>query len=175
MARQNARSEEFVFKLIASPVGSLKLVGNDNGLAAVLWAVERPGRVVLNIAGEHAGHPVLVETERQLKQYFDGERRAFELKLNFQGTEFHQRVWAALLRIPFGETRTYRQIAVELGNSNASRAVGAANGRNPISIIAPCHRVVGTDGNLTGFAGGLEAKAYLLDFESAGRDQGCDV
>ena len=78
-------------------------------------------------------------------------------------------MWAALLRIPFGETRTYRQLAIELGNSDATRAVGAANGRNPISIIAPCHRVLGTDGTLTGFAGGLEAKAYLLDFERTGR------
>jgi methylated-DNA-[protein]-cysteine S-methyltransferase len=169
MARQNARSEAFVVKRIDSPVGRLKLVGNDNGLAAVLWAVERPRRVVLDIVGEHADHPLLVETERQLNEYFDGARRAFELKLNFQGTTFQKRVWAALLRIPFGETRTYRQIAVELGNSNATRAVGAANGRNPISIIAPCHRLVGTDGSLTGFAGGLEAKAYLLNLESSGR------
>ena len=169
MARQHARPETFVFKTMGSPVGNLKLVGNDNGLAAVLWPVERPGRVVLDIVGEHPEHPVLVETERQLNQYFSGNRTAFELKLNFQGTAFQQRVWAALLRIPFGETRTYRQLAVELGNSNATRAVGAANGRNPISIIAPCHRVLGTDGTLTGFAGGLEAKAYLLDFERTGR------
>jgi len=168
MARPNARSEAFFFKLTDSPVGGLKLVGNDNGLAAVLWAVERPGRVVLNIVGEHAGHPVLVETERQLRQYFDGERRVFDLKLNFQGTAFQKRVWAALLRIPFGETRTYRQLAIELGNGNASRAVGAANGRNPISIIAPCHRLVGTDGSLTGFAGGLPAKAHLISLESSG-------
>ncbi len=167
MARQNVRSEEFVFKMIDSPVGALKLVGNDNGLAAVLWAVERPRRVVLNIVREHPEHPILIEAEQQLKEYFDGDRIAFELQLNFQGTEFQRRVWAALLRIPFGETRTYRQIAVELGNSNATRAVGAANGRNPISIIAPCHRLVGTDGSLTGFAGGLEAKAYLLNLEGA--------
>jgi methylated-DNA-[protein]-cysteine S-methyltransferase len=169
MARQNARSEEFVLKPIRSPVGDLRLVGNNNGLAAVLWAVERPRRVVLNIVGEHCEHPILVETERQLQEYFAGDRRAFDLKLNFQGTAFQKRVWAALLRIPFGETRTYRQIAVELGNSNATRAVGAANGRNPISIITPCHRLVGTDGSLTGFAGGLEAKAYLLNLEGVGR------
>jgi methylated-DNA-[protein]-cysteine S-methyltransferase len=172
MARQHARSEAFFFKLIDSPVGDLKLVGNDNGLAAVLWAVERPRRVVLDIVGERPEHPSLVDTEFQLKQYFDGDRRAFDLTLNFQGTEFQKRVWSALLRIPFGETRTYRQIAVALGKPNACRAVGAANGRNPISIIAPCHRLVGTGGTLTGFAGGLEAKAYLLNFESAGGGQG---
>lgn len=168
MARQEASSEEFFFKAIDSPLGGLTLVGNDNGLAAVLWAVERPGRVVLDIAGEGPAHPTLVEAERQLKQYFDGRRRAFELKLNAQGTTFQKSVWAALLRIPFGETRTYRQIALELGSANATRAVGAANGRNPISIITPCHRLVGTDGSLTGFAGGLAAKAYLLNLEGAG-------
>ncbi|WP_055047798.1 methylated-DNA--[protein]-cysteine S-methyltransferase [Devosia sp. A16] len=168
MARQNARSEEFFFKTIESPVGDLTLVGNDNGLAAVLWAVERPGRVVLDIVGERPAHPILLEAERQLKQYFDGQRRAFELKLNAQGTAFQKSVWAALLRIPFGETRTYRQIAIELGAGNATRAVGAANGRNPISIITPCHRLVGSDGGLTGFAGGLGAKAYLLNLEGAG-------
>lgn len=169
MARQDTRSEELYFKAIDSPVGGLTLVGNDNGLAAALWAVERPGRVVLDIAGESQAHPTLVEAERQLKQYFDGRRRAFELKLNAQGTTFQKSVWAALLRIPFGETRTYRQIALELGSANAARAVGAANGRNPISIITPCHRLVGTDGRLTGFAGGLAAKAYLLNLEGAGR------
>jgi methylated-DNA-[protein]-cysteine S-methyltransferase len=170
MVRRNA--EELFLKAIESPVGGLKLVGNDDGLAAVLWAVDRPRRVVLDVAGEGSGHPILVETERQLKEYFGGHRRAFDLRLNFQGTEFQKSVWAALLRIPFGETRTYRQVAIELGNHNASRAVGAANGRNPISIIVPCHRLIGADGTLTGFAGGLEAKARLLDLERAGSGGG---
>lgn len=168
MARQNTQPEEFFFKTIDTPVGGLKLVGNDNGLAAILWAKDRPRRVVLNVVGEYPEHPVLLETERQLREYFAGDRKVFDLKLNFQGTEFQKSVWAALLRIPFGETRTYRDIAVELGNSNATRAVGAANGRNPISIIAPCHRVIGADGSLTGFAGGLEIKAHLLNLENAG-------
>jgi methylated-DNA-[protein]-cysteine S-methyltransferase len=167
MVRRSAQAAEFCFKMVDSPVGPLRLVGNDDGLAAILWAVERAGRVVLNVVGEDPGHPVLVETGRQLGEYFAGRRKVFDLPLNFQGTEFQKSVWAALLRIPFGETRTYRDIAVELGNSKATRAVGAANGRNPISIVAPCHRVIGMDGKLTGFAGGLEAKALLLELERA--------
>ncbi len=114
-----------------SPIGGLKLVGNENGLAAILWARDSPKRVRLNIVGEDANHPVLVETERQLNEYFAGERKTFDLKLNFVGTEFQNQVWQALLRIPFGETKTYGQIARELSNPNAMRAVGAANGKNP--------------------------------------------
>ncbi|GAO79688.1 MULTISPECIES: methylated-DNA--[protein]-cysteine S-methyltransferase [unclassified Sphingopyxis] len=152
-------------KTIWSPVGELTLVADDRGLAAILWENDSPDRVRLGALTEKAGHPVLVETERQLAEYFAGERRAFDVPLSFAGTDFQKRVWAALLAIPFGETRSYGEIADQLGNPGASRAVGAANGRNPISIIAPCHRVVGSNGKLTGFAGGLEAKAYLLDLE----------
>jgi methylated-DNA-[protein]-cysteine S-methyltransferase len=110
-------------------------------------------------------HPTLKETERQLLEYFAGQRRQFELALDFAGTDFQVRVWQALLTIPFGETRSYRDIAVQIGQPTATRAVGAANGRNPISIIAPCHRVIGTSGSLTGFAGGLAAKQFLLSLE----------
>ena len=152
-------------KTIWSPVGELTLVADERGLAAILWENDSPDRVRLGALTEKAGHPVLVETERQLAEYFAGERRAFDVPLSFAGTDFQKRVWAALLAIPFGETRSYGEIADQLGNPGASRAVGAANGRNPISIIAPCHRVVGSNGKLTGFAGGLEAKAYLLDLE----------
>ena len=152
-------------KTIWSPVGELTLVADDRGLAAILWENDSPDRVRLGALTEKAGHPVLVETERQLAEYFAGERRAFDVPLSFAGTDFQKRVWAALLAILFGETRSYGEIADQLGNPGASRAVGAANGRNPISIIAPCHRVVGSNGKLTGFAGGLEAKAYLLDLE----------
>ena len=152
-------------KTIWSPVGELTLVADDRGLAAILWENDSPDRVRIGALMEKADHPVLVETERQLAEYFAGERRAFDVPLSFAGTDFQKRVWAALLAIPFGETRSYGEIADQLGNPGASRAVGAANGRNPISIIAPCHRVVGSNGKLTGFAGGLEAKAYLLDLE----------
>lgn len=153
------------FKTIWSPVGELTLVADERGLAAILWEDDRPGRVRLGVPIENGDHPVLVETERQLGEYFAGERRTFDVPLSFAGTDFQKRVWAALLAIPFGETRSYGEIAHQLGAPGASRAVGAANGRNPISIIAPCHRVVGSNGKLTGFAGGLEAKAFLLELE----------
>lgn len=153
------------FKTIWSPVGELTLVADDSGLTAILWENDKPDRVRLGALSEKADHPILVETERQLGQYFAGERRTFDVPLSFAGTEFQKRVWAALLAIPFGETRSYGEIAHQLGAPGASRAVGAANGRNPISIIAPCHRVVGSTGKLTGFAGGLEAKAFLLELE----------
>jgi methylated-DNA-[protein]-cysteine S-methyltransferase len=152
-------------KLMPSPVGLLTLVARGDKLAAVLWQSERENRVRLGALREDNQHPLLLETERQLNQYFAGSRTRFDLPLDFQGTEFQQQVWQALLTIPFGETRSYGQIARELGNPKAMRAVGAANGRNPISIIAPCHRVIGATGTLTGFAGGLEAKAYLLTLE----------
>jgi methylated-DNA-[protein]-cysteine S-methyltransferase len=156
-----------VSKIIASPVGRLTLAGSDAGLAAILWENDRPGRVRLNIVGEDAGHPLLVEAERQLGEYFAGTRSRFDLKLDFNGTDFQKLVWNALLTIPFGQTRSYRQIARQIGRPAAVRAVGAANGRNPISIIAPCHRVIGANGALTGFAGGLQVKERLLALEAA--------
>jgi methylated-DNA-[protein]-cysteine S-methyltransferase len=158
-------AKSYVYKIVNSPVGDLTLVGSDRGLAAILWESDRPGRVRLNIVGEDRNHPVLVETERQLEEYFAGKRKKFSVRLEFVGTEFQNKVWQALLAIPFGETRSYGEIAKQLGNPQAMRAVGAANGRNPISIIAPCHRVIGSTGKLTGFAGGLEAKARLLELE----------
>ena len=153
------------YKLMPSPVGELTLVARDGKLSAILWEVERANRVRLGELIEANDSPVLRETERQLKEYFAGTRNQFELELDFAGTDFQKQVWQALLTIPFGETRSYSQIAEQIGNPKAVRAVGAANGRNPISIIAPCHRVVGASGGLTGFAGGLEAKQYLLTLE----------
>ncbi len=149
-----------------SPVGRLTLVAGDRGLVAVLWPDDRPGRVPLETVTDTAHHPVLVQTASELDAYFAGRRTVFSVPLDFRGTAFQKAVWAALLTIPFGERRTYGQIADQLGQPTASRAVGAANGRNPISIIAPCHRVVGAQGQLTGFAGGLSAKAFLLDHEA---------
>ncbi len=154
-----------VFKTMQSPVGEIKLVAGEHGLAAVLWENDDPKRVRLGAMKEDHHHPVLLEAERQLNEYFAGKRRTFSLTLDFSGTEFQQQVWNALLTIPYGETRSYGEIAAQIGNPNAVRAVGAANGRNPISIIAPCHRVIGSDGKLTGFAGGLEAKLRLLEIE----------
>lgn len=154
-------------RIMPSPVGNLHLVGSDAGLAAIVWDNDRPGRVNLGPVEDSDRHPVLKTVERQLREYFAGKRTRFDLKLDFHGTDFHKAVWRKLLAIPFGETRTYRDIAVSLGRPTATRAVGAANGRNPIAIIAPCHRLIGVDGSLRGFAGGLKAKQYLLDLEAA--------
>jgi len=159
-----------VFKWIPSPVGPLKLVGDDVGLSAILWENDNPRRVRLGPHVEEPDHDVLVLAERQLAEYFSGARVAFDVPLAFDGTPFQVKVWQALLTIPYGETRSYGAIARQIGRPTAVRAVGAANGRNPISIMAPCHRVVGASGALTGFAGGLEAKRVLLELEaSAGR------
>ncbi len=157
------------YTLMPSPVGQLTLVARAGKLAAILWETERANRVRLGDLIETGDNPVLLETERQLTEYFAGTRNHFELELDFVGTDFQTQVWQALLTIPFGETRSYSQIASQIGNPTAVRAVGAANGRNPISIIAPCHRVIGASGTLTGFAGGLEAKQYLLTLEDRGQ------
>jgi methylated-DNA-[protein]-cysteine S-methyltransferase len=157
----------YVSKTVRSPVGPLTLVASNAGLAAILWPNERPSRFRLDVVVEDAKHPVLRETERQLAEYFAGRRTAFDLKLDFAGTAFQKKVWGALLTIPFGETRTYAQIARQIRHPKAVRAVGAANGRNPISIVTPCHRVIGSSGALTGFAGGLAVKAQLLRLEGA--------
>ena len=154
-------------KDIASPVGTLRLVASDTGLVAILWPNERPGRVPLGATVEDDTHPILVRAATQVDAYFAGRLRAFDVPLDFRGTDFQRSVWQALLTIPFGETRSYVQIARQIGRPTARLAVGAANGRNPVSIIAPCHRVIGSSGALTGFAGGLEAKRMLLDLEAA--------
>ncbi|WP_420144943.1 methylated-DNA--[protein]-cysteine S-methyltransferase [Sphingobium sp.] len=148
-----------------SPVGDLTLVASDAGLVAVLWEDDDPDRVRLTMRDKRPDHPMLVQAAEQLNAYFAGNLRRFTVPLDFRGTDFQRQVWAALLTIPFGETRSYGDIARMIGSPTASRAVGAANGRNPISIIAPCHRVVGANGALTGFAGGVEVKRWLLDFE----------
>ena len=156
----------YFYKTMKSPVGELKLVASEKGLAAVLWENDDSYRVPMDSMEENKKHPLLRDAERQLNAYFSGKLEKFTLKLDFAGTEFQKQVWSALLTIPFGETRSYGEIAAQIGRPTAVRAVGAANGKNPISIIAPCHRVIGSNGKLTGFAGGLKAKALLLDLES---------
>jgi methylated-DNA-[protein]-cysteine S-methyltransferase len=148
-----------------SPIGELHLVASSFGLAAVLWENDDPKRVRIGPTSEDATEAILIEAKRQLKAYFAGDLKAFTLRLDFRGTDFQKSVWEALLTIPFGETRSYADIARQIAKPKASRAVGAANGRNPISIIAPCHRVIGSNGALTGFAGGIAAKEYLLRLE----------
>ena len=156
------------YKLIPSPIGKLKLVASDEGLVAILWENDRPRRVPLADLVENPAHPMLLRTEKELNEYFSHKRKAFTVPLDMRGTYFQKQVWEALLGIPFGETRTYGQLANQLGNPKATRAVGAANGRNPIAIIVPCHRVIGFSGKLTGFAGGLDAKDHLLKLEGRG-------
>jgi methylated-DNA-[protein]-cysteine S-methyltransferase len=153
------------YKMIKSPVGRLKLVASEQGLVAILWENDNPTRIRLRELVADDRHPVLVETERQLKEYFAGKRKTFSVGLDMRGTRFQKDVWEKLLAIPFGETRSYGQLAKQLGNPRATRAVGAANGKNPLSIIVPCHRVIGSSGKLTGFAGGLQTKAKLLSLE----------
>lgn len=162
-------------KRIASPVGELTLVARGDALCAVLWQDDRATRVPLGELQDDPQRPVLLLAQQQLEEYFSGQRTHFDLPLHFTGTDFQKSVWAALLQIPYGQTRTYLEIARQLGNEKAVRAVGAANGRNPVSIIAPCHRVIGARGELTGFAGGLHAKKLLLAIEgiaTEGHDAG---
>ena len=154
---------------IASPVGALTLAASDAGLVAILWENDDPDRVRLGALADTADHPVLVQAERELAEYFAGARTGFSLPLDMRGTDFQKSVWQALLTIPFGETRSYGAIARQIGRPKAVRAVGAANGRNPLSIVAPCHRVIGSNGALTGFAGGLAVKEHLLDLERGQR------
>jgi methylated-DNA-[protein]-cysteine S-methyltransferase len=149
-------------KVVPSPIGPLRLFATDAALGAVMFANDRltppPSRAV-------EAHPVLDLAARELAEYFTGARRTFTTPLDAAGTEFQRAVWRALLDIPFGETRSYADVARALGRPSAVRAVGAANGRNPLPIIVPCHRVIGTDGSLTGFGGGLPAKRWLLGHE----------
>jgi methylated-DNA-[protein]-cysteine S-methyltransferase len=174
---ESARSAErkvrmsLVCKFIDSPVGKLKLVASEKGLVAILWENDNPRRVVLGDMRKADRQPILDDAERQLKEYFAGRRQGFSIPLDMRGTPFQQSVWEALLAIPFGETRSYGQLAKQLGKPTAMRAVGAANGRNPISIVVPCHRVIGSSGQLIGFAGGLEAKERLLKIESESKSR----
>lgn len=158
---------DLYFQYMPSPVGQLKLIATATHLVAVLWESDKPNRVLFGSMQEHLQHHILLNARVQLSEYFAGQRTIFELPLEFYGTDFQKQVWAALLTIPFGETRSYLDIAKQIGNPKAVRAVGAANGKNPISIIAPCHRVIGANGSLTGFAGGLDNKQKLLKLEQS--------
>lgn len=157
--------QDLNYHVVDSPVGRLRLVANEDSLVAVSWEDGGARHSNAPLGTEAFRHPVLLDTSRQLEEYFAGTRRKFELKLHFGGTEFQRKVWNALLTIPYGETRAYAQIAAQIGHPAAIRAVGAANGQNPIPIIAPCHRVIGSTGKLVGFGGGLPRKARLLTLE----------
>ena len=160
---------------IASPVGALTVVADDEAIVAIRWDTESDDRHpdarnpasldTVSPCDDPAGHPVLAAAIAQLGEYFAGTRTEFDLPLRPAGTEFQRQAWYQLSQIPFGETITYGEQAVRMGDRNKMRAVGAANGKNPIPIVVPCHRVVGADGRLTGFAGGIDNKAWLLDHE----------
>jgi methylated-DNA-[protein]-cysteine S-methyltransferase len=145
---------------LESPIGTVEVRVNEGGAVVSVAFVDEPGPG----AGETG--PDCARAVRQLEEYFQNERRRFQLELEPEGTEFEYRVWSAVQRIPFGATDTYGEIARRLGEPEAARAVGHANARNPIAIIVPCHRVIGSDGDLTGYAGGLDRKKWLLDMES---------
>ena len=159
------------FLVFDSPLGPLTAVENDAGLAGLYMAVHkrRPARETMGGPVSASGSPVLAATAAQLGEYFSGCLRKFSLPLAPAGSAFQHRVWAALRQIPYGGLRSYGQLAAMLGDPSMAQAVGAANGRNPISIIVPCHRVVGSDGSLVGYAGGLERKQFLLELENPSR------
>lgn len=147
-----------------SPVGEICIEEQDGKITG-LFIVKEENRKEKELFWETDETEVLKEAKKQLEEYFSGTRREFHLPLNPDGTAFQKKVWKALQAIPYGQTRSYGEIAAAIGNKRASRAVGGANHKNPIMIVIPCHRVIGADGSLTGFGGGLEVKQYLLDLE----------
>ena len=140
-----------------SPIGVLKIECNGNAITSLVKTSEK-----FELTDDL---PIVVKLKKELDEYFIGKRKVFDLPLKFSGTKFQERVWDALLKIPYGEIRTYKDIAAAIGNNKASRAVGMANNRNNIMILIPCHRVIGSNGKLVGYAGGLETKEYLLNLE----------
>lgn len=153
------------YKDVHSPVGLIRLITSDKGLVAVLWEGEDYKRTKLSIPVREDDDPILLQAENQLTEYFENKRKTFDVPLDFKGTDFQVKVWEALLQIPYGVTKTYGDLARLLGDIKAVRAVGGALNKNPVSIIVPCHRVVGASGKLVGFAGGLGNKSILLDLE----------
>lgn len=168
IAKEKSRrpGDQTVFqRQIASPLGTLLLVGDRNSLLGIYFEKHHPApKWKASSASEHA---IFVQAERELAEYFEGKRTTFQIEFAFRGTPFQERVWAAIAAIPHGQTTTYGEIATEIGAQNAARAVGAATGRNPLSIVVPCHRVLGGNQKLTGYAGGLYRKRWLLNHESA--------
>lgn len=149
--------------VIRTPLGYAELKGDENGLSAItVFDTEKPMDIV---------PPILEDAVHQLTEYFEGTRKVFRLALNPQGTDFQKQVWQELRNIPFGKTMSYLELSKKLGNVKAIRAVAAANGRNPLWIVVPCHRVIGSNGDLVGYAGGLHRKKWLLEHESPVKQQ----
>ena len=154
------------YKDLASPVGQIRLIASARGLAAMIWEGENYERNKLNEPVNDEQNPILLQAEIQLNEYFTKQRKVFDLPIDLVGTEFQVKVWNTILNIPFGKTKTYGELARMLGDIKAVRAVGGALNKNPVSIIIPCHRVVGASGKLVGFAGGLKNKSILLNLEN---------
>lgn len=152
------------YTIAPSPLGEMTLQANDEGILGIWFTTQttRPD----DLGQEHANHPVLGLALTQLNEYFSGKRTQFNLPIAAKGTAFQMQVWQALTTIPYGETWSYQELANAIGNPKAVRAVGLANGKNPVSIVVPCHRVIGKNGKLTGYAGGIERKRWLLEKES---------
>ncbi|KRV49184.1 cysteine methyltransferase [Wenjunlia vitaminophila] len=169
MPRTTAPPEGRTHTVVPSPYGPLTLVAEGDHLVGVYMEAQRhrPDQSVFGPRLPEPTEPPFAETRRQLEEYFDGRRDTFDLPLKLCGTPFQQRVWAALVEIPYGRIWTYGELADHIGRPTAARAVGLANGKNPISVIVPCHRVVGADGSLTGYGGGLARKRALLEHEGA--------
>ena len=166
MLESTMNERTLISKVTDSPVGPLTLIADETALLAVLWPDDAPGRVRLEHRPARSGESTLLDrVAAQLDEYFAGTRTEFDLPLAPRGTQFQLEVWRALETIPYGETMTYGELATSIGRPTAARAVGNANRRNPLSIVVPCHRVIGSTGALTGFAGGLGTKEQLLDME----------
>jgi methylated-DNA-[protein]-cysteine S-methyltransferase len=153
----------YAYKKIKSPIGTLTLIANEAALIALTVGKEKSP--LLESSKKNDNHPILLKAETQLKKYFAGKRKNFDLPLSPSGTEFQNKAWKALSKIPYGNIWSYGQQAQYLKSPNAQRAVGGANGKNPIPVIIPCHRVIGSTGKLTGFSGGMEMKVFLLKLE----------
>lgn len=154
-----------IHRKFSTPIGVLTAYAEDDKLVAIEWPTETRAPLNLGESSENPDDLFLMKVEKQISEYFSGKRETFDIPFQMRGTAFQKAVWHELLKIPFGKTKTYGEIAESLGNAKASRAVGAANGRNPLSIVVPCHRVIGTGGKLTGFAGGVDLKEKLLTIE----------
>lgn len=152
-------------KSISSPIGRLTLVASDHAIQEILFESTQSDKMTGNDFAKSTNHPMLLQCEQELAEYFTGKRKKFSVALDPQGTEFQKKVWNCLLNTGFGKTRSYLEQATEVGNKNAVRAVAAANGRNPIPIIIPCHRIIASTGHLHGYAGGLPMKKQLLEIE----------
>ena len=165
---------KIVYRNIPSPSGRMIAGATDKGICLLMWQDEqRADRIIEGVKKNHGlpaeqgDSPYLDKLARQLSDYFDGKRKEFDIPLDYAGSDFEKSIWRQLLKIPYGETRSYGQIAAKIGQRDASRAVGRANGANPIAIVIPCHRVIRSGGDLGGYGGGIDRKKWLLELESA--------